>query len=75
MWSRLRAFAVTGDIVTQEDIGDVEKPPPCPWCNVSGVKEMTDSDGSNDTRWFHCQSCKRVFAVHFGPRKSLAKLD
>lgn len=43
---------------------DTEKPPPCPWCNVSGVKELTGYDNSSDTRWFHCESCKRVFCVH-----------
>jgi len=41
---------------------------------VSGVKEMTGSDGSN-TRWFHCQSCKRVFFVHFEPLKPPEKKD
>ena len=63
------ALSVTSDIVTQQDTDDTEKPPPCPWCHVSGVKETTDSAGSSDTRWFHCQSCERMFSVHFEPLK------
>jgi hypothetical protein len=62
----LLANVMMNDIVTPDD---TEKPPPCPWCNVSAVKETTDSDASSDTRWFHCESCKRVFSVHFEPLK------
>ena len=48
---------------------DDEKPPPCPWCNVSGVVEITAAshDASGDTRWFRCQSCSRVFFIHIEP--------
>ena len=54
--------SVMSDIVAHQDADDTDKPPPCPWCDKSGVKEITGSGGS-DTRWFTCQSCKRVFSI------------
>jgi hypothetical protein len=67
------ANAVMNDTMTQQDTDDTEKPPPCPWCHASGVKEMTGSDGSSDARWFHCQSCERMFSIHFERLKPPAK--
>jgi transposase-like protein len=55
------------ETVTHQYADDNEKPPPCPWCNVPGVREITTSNAEDDTRWFICQSCSRVFSVRFEP--------
>jgi len=56
--------------VTQQHHDD-ETPPPCPWCGVSGVTDITARSG--DTRWFLCQSCSRVFSIRFELQKPLLK--
>jgi transposase-like protein len=64
------------DIVTHQDADDAdatEKPPPCPWCHASGVREITV--GSGDTRWFFCESCKRVFSIRCELLKPPEKKD
>ena len=71
----LLANVVTSENLTQQDTDDTEKPPPCPWCHVSGVKEMTDSAGSSDTRWFTCPSCQRVFGIRVVPLTPPEKKD
>jgi transposase-like protein len=62
----LLANAVMNDIMTQQDTDNAEKPPPCPWCHVASVREIT-TPNAEDARWFHCQSCSRAFSIRFEP--------
>lgn len=70
----LLAHAVMNDTMAQLDPDDT-KPPPCPWCHASGVKEITTPNAEDDTRWFHCQSCNRMLSIHFEPLKPSDKKD
>ena len=44
---------------------DDATPPPCPWCQAPAVKELTDSTGTGDVRWFMCGSCARMFYIRW----------
>ena len=54
---------------------DDTTPPPCPWCHVSGVRQITTPNAESDTQWFSCASCKRVFYVQFEPLMHAEKTD
>jgi len=58
---------INGERLVTQQRDDDEKPPPCPWCLVSAVREITARN--RDTRWFLCQSCSRAFSISFEPQK------
>ena len=48
-------------MISDDETDEDQQPPPCLWCHAAGVREITT--GRSDTRWFFCESCKRVFSI------------
>ena len=66
---------VSSRALGNKNTDDDTTPPPCPWCHVSGVREITAPNAEGDTQWFSCESCKRVFYIQLEPLIRPEKTD